>query len=144
MRPNFELLRRAFEIIDGIPEHRFNLSRWTSGLGSENNCGTIACAGGWLMRHPEFNARGLSERAGGAFEGFPEFKGDIGLIGLANLFGLSGPERQLFSERSGSFLYFPRADLTVSDKTVFLRRIIKLLDHYGQHVDAAVRARVFA
>lgn len=57
-----DLLKDAYEIIDGIPTQHFNLNRWVHEDGascSTNGCGTIACAGGWLALHPKFNELGL-------------------------------------------------------------------------------------
>jgi hypothetical protein len=41
-------LRRACEIVDGIPDSHFNLNTFMS------ECGTIGCALGWLQKHPDF------------------------------------------------------------------------------------------
>jgi hypothetical protein len=67
---NFELLKEAYAIIDGIPKRRFNLNRLAvpkqidgnhhrAGQPLRAECGSIACAIGWLAMHPTFNAMGL-------------------------------------------------------------------------------------
>lgn len=56
MKPNFELIRRAAEIIDGVPDKLVNLDVIKRGSG----CDTVACWLGWLGENPEFNALGLA------------------------------------------------------------------------------------
>ena len=58
---SFPLLRKAYAIIDGIPEDRFDLSSILHG-GNPNPhaCGTIACAAGWIAMHPDFQELGLT------------------------------------------------------------------------------------
>lgn len=73
-----ELLKDAYEIIDGIPAKRVFLNSWQNPLGglqhltqwgpettsykktaAQIDCGTLACAAGWLCLHPKFQALGL-------------------------------------------------------------------------------------
>lgn len=63
-KPNYNLLRDAAAIIDGIPPMNFRLSGWYKDRDKapEANCGTIACALGWLALHPKFQALGLKPR----------------------------------------------------------------------------------
>jgi hypothetical protein len=65
---NFELLKEAYAIIDGIPKRRFDLDRLAvpkrPGKHSDEQplraeCGSVACAMGWLAMHPLFRAMGL-------------------------------------------------------------------------------------
>ena len=53
-KPNYELLKQAYAIIDGIPDQAFNLHSIILKGGQKNQleCGTIACAVGWLSLHP--------------------------------------------------------------------------------------------
>lgn len=57
--PNLDLLRDAYMIIDGIPDKSFNLMQVYSTRKVKADCGTIACAAGWLALHPDFQALGL-------------------------------------------------------------------------------------
>ncbi len=53
---NRERLLRAYEIIDGIPDSKFNLNDFVIQTGKGSlKCGTIACAAGWISLHPEFS-----------------------------------------------------------------------------------------
>jgi len=144
-RPNFERLRLAFSVIDGIPEEAFDLDRWTTDMGSSLSCGTIACAGGWLARHPSFMELGLGLSAGGD----PKISGaKFGMSSLAKFFGLDlskNEERLFYASYFKDTPYYTLPDgVYVSHKILWQRRLIGLLDHYGQHVDKGVRARVFA
>jgi hypothetical protein len=64
---NYELLKEAYAIIDGIPKRRFNLNRIAVPKHKHDDgdkpmrarCGSIGCAIGWLAMHPTFNAMGL-------------------------------------------------------------------------------------
>jgi len=59
IKPNFELLRNAYAIFDGIPEDRINLNSILTKRGASTSCGTIACGMGFLTLHPQFQALGL-------------------------------------------------------------------------------------
>jgi hypothetical protein len=91
---NRELFIEAYEILDGIPDERFNLSEIANK--KELDCGTLACGMGWLAMHPKFQALGLTlEEAGDegvrvALPGF-EFLPVSGYDTIAReLFGFSG------------------------------------------------------
>ena len=58
-------LREAYAIIDGIPDDRFDLRHFANS-DDPHDCGTIACAAGWLAMHPKFNALGLTLTGKGA------------------------------------------------------------------------------
>lgn len=53
-KPNFELLKDAYQIIGGIPDAAFNLNNIVRRTGESLECGTVACAFGWLGMHPDF------------------------------------------------------------------------------------------
>lgn len=59
MKPNLELLRDAYMIIDGIPDELINLDRVYTTENIKPACGTIACAAGWLALHPTFQSLGF-------------------------------------------------------------------------------------
>lgn len=63
MSPDFELLKDAYAIIDGIPDQAFDLGEVLHmRISKDMSCGTIACAAGWLSLHPTFAAH-LKPRA---------------------------------------------------------------------------------
>lgn len=50
-----ERLLHAYEIIDGIPKHKFDLAGVIHASEDATlECGTIACAAGWISLHPDF------------------------------------------------------------------------------------------
>jgi hypothetical protein len=69
-----ERVEAAYQILDGIPEHRIDLYLFTNeemdsvlrSWGLERldkvaeNCGTLACGAGWLSLHPKFHKWGLT------------------------------------------------------------------------------------
>jgi len=144
MRPNFELLRDAFAIIDGIPEAAFNLCAWTSKKGESLSCGTIACAGGWIARHPTFTRIGVSIDA----------EGDVvldngcsnGAYALAEVFSLNiaKDEELIFSSRGYHLGGYKDYDLTapqrrmLTDKQLWKRRVLRLFQEYDEPFDATV------
>jgi hypothetical protein len=117
--PNFELLKYAYAVIDGIPENRFNLSviAQNNAIRVQNNphhCGTIGCALGWLAMHPDFQARGLSIDP----KGYLCFEGNRCGVSRAGvgLFGITWQQSE--------FLFFPpREGERGNDKEVFQRRV---------------------
>ncbi|MDQ7981911.1 hypothetical protein QYH69_32325 [Paraburkholderia sp. SARCC-3016] len=121
---SFPLLRDAYAIIAGIPESRFDLCLWRSGGNTANECGTIACAGGWLAMHPKFHALGL--QAGE--DGMPRTKGARNYGALAEVLGIDRMDaQQLFcSATFHSSLNPPNADL-LSDKERWLARVRNFL-----------------
>lgn len=58
-KPNYELLRQAYAILDGIPQEAIDLDHVIKQRGQSLKCGTIACGIGWLSLHPKFNSMGL-------------------------------------------------------------------------------------
>lgn len=55
---NFEKLKEAYAIIDGIPANKFRLEALLKKYDPEHlRCGTIACAAGWLSLHPTFASK---------------------------------------------------------------------------------------
>jgi hypothetical protein len=54
LTPNYELLKEAYAIIDGIPDEYFDLESIVKNDTEHVGCGTIACAAGWLGLHPKF------------------------------------------------------------------------------------------
>ncbi|KVQ35727.1 hypothetical protein WK03_35250 [Burkholderia cepacia] len=125
MKPNFELLKDAYEIIDGIPFKNFNLDTWRK-RDDGATCGTIACAAGWLTLHPKFKELGLKTEVGsGKFQHRPVFNGKENMDALADLFGIELSDAlQLFREK--------RQFEQGTHKQVFLWRLRSFLEAHGQ------------
>jgi len=126
--PNFELLKDAYAIIEGIPEGNFHLDTWrTRDEGA--SCGTIACAGGWLTLHPKFRELGLgvdSYDFPNRFNNFPTFNGETHNKALARFFGITESDADdLFRQRT-------RYEREGTDKELFLRRLRSFLAKRGQ------------
>ncbi|CAG9229289.1 hypothetical protein [Burkholderia vietnamiensis] len=140
MRPNFELLRDAFAIIDGIPEHVFDLEAWTVQGGSRLSCGTIACAGGWLARHPKFVDLGLDINNDGDVC-LRTNEGESSFGALSKVFSLYGEEEDIFMTRrrgyrDGELSLDMLAKMT--DKQLWKRRVLRLFQEYSEPFDPKV------
>ncbi len=101
-----ELLRDAYAVIDGIPARRIALYTWQSPRGmvkyypitakfkktaDEIDCGTLACAAGWLCLHPKFQELGLRVSR----EGDPTLADNArvhGFDALARVFHITEPQ----------------------------------------------------
>lgn len=67
-KPNYELLRQAYAILDGIPQEVYDLNTVVTKHGNKSvKCGTIACGIGWLSQHPKFKALGLRHTSDGLY-----------------------------------------------------------------------------
>lgn len=58
--PDYELLKEAYAIIDGIPEAAIASGSPCSKIGATLLEGTVCSPEGWLALHPTFNELGLS------------------------------------------------------------------------------------
>lgn len=63
--PNYELLKQAYAIIDGIPETAIALGGIRTKEGATLAEGTVCSPEGWLALHPTFNEHGLTMSADG-------------------------------------------------------------------------------
>jgi hypothetical protein len=87
-----ELFDKAVAFIASRSDDQLRLSEWQdTGIGrmfvsssSEVNCGTIACAAGWLAINPEFEELGVEVCGSGA----PKFENETAYRAMARLFGL--------------------------------------------------------
>jgi hypothetical protein len=137
-KPNYELLKHAYAIIDGIPDHRFNLNKVATNdtdhgeCNVPTDCGTIACGIGWLAMHPDFIDRGLTVDKQGAprLHGATCFYEDAG----AHLFGITCSEAMsLFSPNGYSYLDVPNEGYSHrTHKQVFQNRVRLFLQQKGQ------------
>lgn len=131
---SYPLLRDAYAIIDGIPDARFKLSRWRIGGHSEHDCGTIACAAGWLAMHPDMCAAGLKASAHGA----PKWNGVTGYDALSLFFGIDfddavslfGPRKTIFTP-DNEMKFEPNESHCVSDHDLWLARVRNFLKAKG-------------
>ena len=126
---SYPLLRDAYAIIDGIPRQRFNLDHWRRSGKSPQDCGTIACAAGWLAMHPMMRKKGL--RSGGY--GQPVFRGDLGIDrneydALSKFFSITYDQaKSLFCTRWMTSAYNPPSLRGYSDKELWKYRVRKFL-----------------
>jgi hypothetical protein len=130
--PNFELLKDAYAIIDGIPETAIALDKLQTAKGETLDRGTVCSPSGWLAQHPQFMALGLSLSEDGdqlCFNGEPVETGTEALI-MAQIFGLQPVEAEhLFDTRS---TYSLGDDSGLSDKRLWLREVREFLKAHGQ------------
>jgi hypothetical protein len=133
-KPDFELIKRGYAIIDGIPEDRFYLDGISSNSidlrerGNPHHCGTIGCAMGWFGMHPDMQARGLkAEPAGGlSFNGQPM----LYTAAASALFGISHHYASELFSPLGCSDYDSRS--VTNHKRAFQRRVKKFLREHGQ------------
>ncbi|MDY7537558.1 hypothetical protein RGU72_04735 [Undibacterium sp. 5I1] len=127
LQPNFELLKDAYAIIDGIPDKQFDLDRVVSkGYAKKADCNTIACAIGFLAMHPQFNALGLSYSPPNGLQ----FKGrqlDSYKTVISKVFGVSEDDaRNLFGAAYSSDYDPPFSDR--SHKKLWQHRVMRFLE----------------
>jgi hypothetical protein len=130
--PNYELLKQAYAIIDGIPETAIALGSIRTKEGATLAEGTVCSPEGWLALHPTFNEHGLTMSADGKelrFNGEAD-SGSHAAFLMAKVFGLR-PEKseQLFGDRQ---LFTDGDDSGLSDKRLWQRRIREYLQGKGQ------------
>lgn len=148
--PNFELLRKAAAIIDGIPSQLFVLNELARQDGSFRNCeeamqaklcGTIGCAIGWLGMHPDFNALGLQVSPATAIFGDVLYSGEPrGCFTAASLlFNVTYSEAcDLFTSHGESVFdddMFKDSSSNPTSKQLFKNRIRMFLTKYDQPVN---------
>lgn len=130
--PDFELLKDAYAIIDGIPETAVALGKLQTAKGESLEKGTICSPAGWLAQHPEFNDAGLSLSEDG---NYLILNGELSETAtpaqiMAQLFALRQPDAELlFGERD---TYTLGDDSGLSDKRLWLREVREFLRQHGQ------------
>ena len=130
--PDFELLKDAYAIIDGIPEAAIDLDHLCSAHGESLEHGTVCSPAGWLAQHPKFMDLGLS---------LSEDDKRLSLRGqeqedeppaqvMAAVFGLTPAEAaHLFADRQ---TYTLGDDTGLSDKRLWQREVRAFLRRHGQ------------
>lgn len=130
--PNFELLKDAYAIIDGIPEIAIDLDKLVSERGETLEHGTVCSPAGWLAQHPQFNAFGLSladDDSRLILSGEPPDDESPAAI-LAKVFGLQLADAEhLFADRN---TYTLGDDSGLSDKRLWQREVREFLRQHGQ------------
>jgi len=133
--PNFELIKDAYAIIDGIPETAIDLDKLVSRRGETLEHGTVCSPAGWLAQHPRFVELGLTladDDIALQLAGEPPMDEPPAVI-LSRIFGLApGDAEHLFSNRQA---YTLGDDSGLSDKRLWLREVREFLKQHG-HLDA--------
>jgi hypothetical protein len=141
---NFELFDKAVDFIASREDKQLNLGNWQAfkphitPSSAAVNCGTIACAGGWIALNPEFEALGMSAGSFGA----PRFRGLSSYDALAKLFDISiNDARDLFyfktSEDTETF--GESAFDIMTDRQLWLSRARLLREKYAHKVSNKYR-----
>lgn len=138
-KETYPLLRDAYAIIDGIPEANINLGMWIRHYERSiptPTCDTLACAAGWLMLHPQFQALGFKPEFTDYRVIQPELcvpscgRRSRGFQALADLFGMTGPDAQhIFGRRIDKSPYDPPIDMKeqMTGKQLWQYRVRKFL-----------------
>lgn len=120
-RPDYELLKDAYAIVDGIPEAAIALGLPCSKIGPTLPEGTVCSPEGWLALHPTFNALGLSISEDGTSL---RFNGEQEAVStaMAKVFHMSDEEAaQLFENQSAQGE--GESSSNMSDKQLWQMRI---------------------
>lgn len=130
--PDFELLKDAYAVIDGIPETAIALGNLQTARGESLDKGTICSPAGWLAQHPTFTKLGLSLSDDGSRLCFEDQSAGSGAEAqvMAQVFGLQQTEAEhLFGDRD---TYSLGDDSGLSDKRLWLREVREFLKRHGQ------------
>jgi len=139
--PDFELIKDAYAIIDGIPETAIDLDKLVSARGETLEHGTVCSPAGWLAQHPKFLERGLSlsdDDSRLQWAGEPAEDESPAAV-LARVFRLQPRDAEhLFADRNTFTL---GDDSGLSDKRLWQREVREFLKHHGQ-LDQAFEERL--
>jgi hypothetical protein len=130
--PDFELLKEAYAIIDGIPEAAISLGLPCTKAGAALDEGTVCSPEGWLALHPRFRQLGLRIGPDGKDLRFSDEPGfwPTTVEPLARVFGLSAfTAGLLFGDR---ILFTGGDDSGLSDKQLWQGRLREYLRQEGQ------------
>jgi hypothetical protein len=130
--PDFELLKDAYAIIDGIPETAIDLDKLQSARGETLERGTICSPAGWLAQHPAFKDHGLSLSDDGnqlLLNGESAGEASPAQV-MAQLFRLQQVDAaRLFGDRN---TYTLGDDSGLSDKRLWLHELREFLKEHRQ------------
>lgn len=135
--PKFELLKRAYHVIESIPDNVIELHDIIVQLDDTRTCGTVCCAAGWLGHNPEFKALGLGysihsdhDYACLTLHGERQGQGAYSDV-MCQLFGISRDDAYwLFGGRGE----VDSEDDPRTDKQVWLDRMRNWLSHHGHAI----------
>lgn len=119
---DFDFLRDVAAAVDGVPRDRFSLDTYGFSV-YHVGCATIACASGWMCRHPVLS---------NGFHGNPSAWRDYAARRIGGL-----PSMMYQSVHEAYDLFdVPRLrdQLVICHKTVFARRVVAYLRKYGQPI----------
>ncbi|HEX2530848.1 MAG TPA: hypothetical protein VHK70_05200 [Burkholderiaceae bacterium] len=130
--PDYELLKDAYAIIDGIPETAIALDKLQTTRGESLEHGTICSPAGWLAQHPKFMKLGLSLSEDG---GHLLLRGESDVDAtptqiMGRIFSLEPADADLlFGARS---MYTLGDDSGLSDKRLWLHEVREFLKAHEQ------------
>jgi hypothetical protein len=132
---NVERFKKAIELIEKTPDEQINLRVWQKAgrnrvtSRAQANCGTIACAAGWIALDPEMQEEGMS--VGDFGQPIYPYRGQHldGFDALQYFFDIRDVEVDyLFESRRNSELV--NGLEKYSDRNIWLRRAHNLLADY--------------
>lgn len=139
--PDFELIKDAYAIIDGIPETAIDLDQLQTARGETLERGTICSPAGWLAQHPKFLELGLSLSEDGSrllLNGEPAETDSPAQV-MAQVFRLRPVDAErLFADRN---TYTLGDDSGLSDKRLWLHEVREFLKEQGE-IDEAFEERL--
>lgn len=123
--------------IDHVPHHRANLKTFGRlGIMSPDQCGAVACLGGWAPMVPALQAEGLryEDNKSGTFT----YKGATGYVEPLGLFFGGAADRGLFNSRGGSAFddHVEYCNEDLSDWEIAKSRLERFADHYRFSLEA--------
>lgn len=119
--PDYELLKDAYAVIDGIPDEAIAFGSPCSKRGPTLDNATVCSPEGWLAQHPTFIALGLTLTPDGNSIQF--YSENVPAVtALAHVFRISEEEAaRLFGERS--VFISEESNSPISDKDLWLTRV---------------------
>lgn len=127
---DYELLKQAYAIIDGIPENLIAFGPACTHAGPSLADGTICSPEGWLAMHPAFQQLGLNFDAEANEVRYNDEPGESPAIIMSRVFRLPLTEaEQLFGGRTA---FTGGDDSGLSDKRLWQRRICEYLQAKGE------------
>jgi len=145
--PNWELLKDAYAILDGIPERAIYLDCIRKRGPRSQGCGAIACGIGWLGMHPKFQALGV-KTVGEGYRSRVEVNGtrEDYVDAAAALFNIEKTNGKNLFSSAGNSDYDPAGDWgwhcpADQHKEVLLRRFRHFLGDAGQITNPVILAQ---
>ncbi|HZW13409.1 MAG TPA: hypothetical protein VFF81_09495 [Noviherbaspirillum sp.] len=130
--PDYELLKDAYAIIDGLPETAIDLDKLVTARGEALDQGTVCSPAAWLAQHPAFKALGLGladDDSQLALNGQPTGTDSVPQV-MARVFALRQVDAdRLFADRR---TYTLGDDSGLSDKRLWLHEVRDFLREHGQ------------